>query len=263
MGKNLVVLRGILLLCMLSMTGCECDTDSDCTDNDMCSGEERCVDMKCVAGTPLECDDGNVCTDDSCDPQGGCLYVNNTSACEDGNACTEGDQCANGVCEEGTSLSCDDSNLCTTDTCDQESGCIHDPVPGCVCVALEEWISLVNQGKGSGNWSFCKGVDSAVVVEGEWIYNTTLFNESEEIRCPFTGGLATISGQSVSFTASGTAQITSNPSQTSPFTLVVEGTTNNGQAGGSFTISFTQQYWPPEYSGGWTATRESGSGITE
>jgi hypothetical protein len=106
-------------------------------------------------------------------------------------------------------------------------------------------------------------VDSTVIVEGEWIYNATLFNENEEIRCPFTGGLATISGQSVSFTASGTARFTSNPNQTSPFTLEVEGTTNNGQGGGSFTITFTQPGWPSEFSGGWTATRESGSGITE
>ena len=40
------------------------------------------------AGTPYSCNDGNVCTDDACDPVTGCSYTPNTAACDDGNACT-------------------------------------------------------------------------------------------------------------------------------------------------------------------------------
>jgi hypothetical protein len=51
-----------------------------------------------VGGGPLDCDDGNVCTDDSCDPGTGCQYVNNTAPCDDGLFCTTGEICSLGVC---------------------------------------------------------------------------------------------------------------------------------------------------------------------
>ena len=43
----------------------------------------------------------------------------------DGDACTEDDTCANGVCESGTALDCDDANPCTDDSCDTASGCVY------------------------------------------------------------------------------------------------------------------------------------------
>jgi len=46
----------------------------------------------------MSCDDGNACTDDTCDLMSGCLFTNNTSACDDGNACTHVDVCRDGVC---------------------------------------------------------------------------------------------------------------------------------------------------------------------
>jgi hypothetical protein len=49
------------------------------------------------------CDDGNACTDDACDPGGGCLYTNNTGPCDDGWACTVDDTCVDGLCS-GTQL---------------------------------------------------------------------------------------------------------------------------------------------------------------
>ena len=68
--------------------GCECDEDSDCSDNDVCTGSETCVNNQCVDGTPLNCDDGNVCTNDSCDAQTGCQHLNNAASCDDGSDCT-------------------------------------------------------------------------------------------------------------------------------------------------------------------------------
>jgi hypothetical protein len=47
---------------------------------------------------PLNCDDGNECTDDSCDPATGCVY---------------------------TVHDCNDALSCTIDTCDRVLGCVH------------------------------------------------------------------------------------------------------------------------------------------
>jgi hypothetical protein len=41
----------------------------------VCNGAETCQAGSCTAGTPLNCNDGNACTTDSCDPLAGCLHV--------------------------------------------------------------------------------------------------------------------------------------------------------------------------------------------
>jgi len=51
-----------------------------CDDGDVCNGLEVPDDNGgCVAGTPLDCDDANVCTTDRCDPQQGCAHFGNGS----------------------------------------------------------------------------------------------------------------------------------------------------------------------------------------
>ncbi len=75
------------------------------------------------------CNDGNACTDDSCDAVLGCQYANNTTACSDGNSCTTGDVCSAGTCVGGPPPSCDDGIACTTDGCSTSTGCTH--VDGC------------------------------------------------------------------------------------------------------------------------------------
>jgi hypothetical protein len=70
------------------------------------------------------CNDSNGCTTDSCDPESGCVFANNTLPCDDGNACTAGDTCGSGICRPGASVVCNDGNLCTTDTCNPSSGCV-------------------------------------------------------------------------------------------------------------------------------------------
>src|SRR5207244_3656749 len=72
------------------------------------------------------CDDGNPCTDDSCNPLTGCVHTPNTAPCDDLDACTTGDTCAGGRCV-GTPRSCDDGNLCTADACRPETGCRPTP----------------------------------------------------------------------------------------------------------------------------------------
>ncbi|HTQ03574.1 MAG TPA: putative metal-binding motif-containing protein [Polyangiaceae bacterium] len=45
----------------------ECTRNGVCDDGIFCNGEERCEDGQCVAGEPVNCDDGIACTADSCD----------------------------------------------------------------------------------------------------------------------------------------------------------------------------------------------------
>ena len=113
-------------------TGTPCTLDSECTDNDVCNGVETCNlgTGFCQNGTALVCNDGNVCTDDSCDPIAGCETTNNTDPCNDLNACTSGDVCGAGVCL-GVPISCDDTVSCTDDSCDTLLGCQNvDNCPG-------------------------------------------------------------------------------------------------------------------------------------
>ena len=53
---------------------------------------------RCVTG---DCDDGNPCTDDTCDPATGCQHAANTASCSDGSECTLADQCNGGQCQPG------------------------------------------------------------------------------------------------------------------------------------------------------------------
>ena len=82
----------------------------------------------------ISCDDGNVCTVDSCDAVNGCEFVVAAGLfCDVGDACTTGDSCdANGSCV-GSQADCNDGNVCTVDTCDPVSGCQNAPSGAPVC----------------------------------------------------------------------------------------------------------------------------------
>jgi hypothetical protein len=119
----------------------ECQTNDDCDDGNVCNGIETCVDFTCTTGTPLNCDDGVACTDDTCNPITGC---DNTP--DDGN-CDDGDPCTNDVCnpltgctnipffecpqcpEEGTETKCTDQvdNDCDTYVDCDDPDCYDDP----------------------------------------------------------------------------------------------------------------------------------------
>ena len=60
-----------------------------------------------------DCDDGNLCTDDSCSGNI-CQFTNNTLACDDSVPCTENDICTGGTCS-GTpnNTLCADADVCT------------------------------------------------------------------------------------------------------------------------------------------------------
>src|SRR6185436_6529102 len=86
-----------------------------------------CLKVVSVCASDAECDDGNVCTTDTCGAGGRCTNTNNTAPCSDGFACTGPDQCAGGVCVPGPS-SCNDNDACTVDSCNAQGDCAHAPV---------------------------------------------------------------------------------------------------------------------------------------
>jgi hypothetical protein len=97
--------------------------DVVCDDQDICSLGDHCHLGDCIGSNSLPCDDGNICTDDSCNMQVGCQFQPNNLACDDGNACTKQDTCSAGWCAAQGVTICDDANSCTDDTCHVVDGC--------------------------------------------------------------------------------------------------------------------------------------------
>lgn len=97
--------------------------NSPCTDTNACTINETCFFGSCNSTTALTCNDNNPCTTDSCNSASGCVFANNTAGCNDNNACTTGDICADGSCAGPGTLTCDDANPCTNDSCEPTSGC--------------------------------------------------------------------------------------------------------------------------------------------
>ncbi len=97
---------------------------ASCDDGNLCTSDSCGADGQCVHAA-VSCDDGSPCTLDACDPAVGCLRLPDDGAsCDDGNACTSGDQCAASECRGaaigGCCLAdddCADGNPCTADAC--------------------------------------------------------------------------------------------------------------------------------------------------
>ena len=96
---------------------------SPCDDGNLCT-TDSCTDQNngCTHGE-VSCDDGSDCTADLCDPSFGCQHI--PDPCDDANLCTY-DYCGPMGCEHFTA--CDDWNPCTEDTCDPAVGCQYSPV---------------------------------------------------------------------------------------------------------------------------------------
>ena len=146
-----------------------------CDDDDLCSIGDHCHLGDCISSGTLTCDDGNVCTDDNCNPKTGCTFTKNQAPCNDGNACTTGDSCAEGWCLSGGPLDCDDDDPCTDDSCAPQSGCTYADAPegtpcgdmtndicksgNCLCVPNCDGQECGNDGCG-GQCGTCTGQDA-------------------------------------------------------------------------------------------------------
>lgn len=96
-----------------------------CDDGNACTGTDKCAAGKCVGGDLKLCDDNNLCTDNKCDPAGGCLFTSNKDPCNDNNQCTLQDKCSEKKCVGGPPPNCSDGNQCTSDSCNEQLGCVH------------------------------------------------------------------------------------------------------------------------------------------
>lgn len=128
-------IRELRMLLIDECIGQMCEENQRCVARGVCEGlVEDPLEPPMDAGVPsdaatpecernVDCDDENVCTDDSC-VDGACVNVNNTATCSDGDACTSEDTCSGGVCVGGadpcaaSGLTCEDG-VCTgcTSTC--------------------------------------------------------------------------------------------------------------------------------------------------
>jgi Dictyostelium (slime mold) repeat len=93
---------------------CDAHCDTICGDRNLCTTNFDADNGSCethgcyTTPQPVDCDDGDLCTANSCDPLTGCV---------------------------SESVDCDDNNSCTSDSCDSATGdCVHDAV---VCSAGE------------------------------------------------------------------------------------------------------------------------------
>jgi formylglycine-generating enzyme required for sulfatase activity len=101
--------------------------DSICSNLDVCDGVESCdLVAGCISTAPLDCDDFNLCTDDSCHPQTGCSNTANALPCpDDDNPCTS-DVCADSACTHppgNNGIPCNDYDDCTLDDHCEEGLC--------------------------------------------------------------------------------------------------------------------------------------------
>ena len=98
----------------------------DCDDNDVCTIDscDPATGCKHDGSIAANCTDDNPCTDETCDPKTGCVYPFNTVPCDDNNICTKTDTCTSGACL-GSAVDPNDNNPCTDDACDKTLGIIH------------------------------------------------------------------------------------------------------------------------------------------
>lgn len=130
----------------------ECNSPSDCDDNNVCNGPEDCVNHQCV-GTDfvLSCDDGVGCTVDRCDALEGCIQTPNDDLCQsiEGYCDPENDcqplpgcessadcppatpcqgrfECLNNACVRQDPLTCPDIGVCVVGRCVVDQ-CVYAP----------------------------------------------------------------------------------------------------------------------------------------
>jgi len=100
-----------------------------CGGDSACFAQGLCVDGACEAPPAVDCDDGDPCTIDACDPEtGGCITTpaEDATACDDEDPCTENDACSAGACA-GTDL----ATCCGDGVCGESETCTCTDCPAC------------------------------------------------------------------------------------------------------------------------------------
>ena len=139
-------------------------TTSPSPNGTACFGDDPCQVWSCQVGACVarglkDCGDGNVCTNDACQPTTGeCVHppVTDGTGCDDDDRCTLDDACRAGVCTGGGGPDCDDGDPCTEDGCDGETG--------------ECWSAPGNDGAPCDDDEPCSAADRCVAgaCRGTW-----------------------------------------------------------------------------------------------
>ena len=122
-------------------TGCSLVPNlADCDDGNPCSIGDQCGNGWCQYQQWNLCDDGNSCTEDSCDPttEEGCHHAPLEGKCNDGEQCTQDDVCVDGLCA-GFAYQCNDGKSCTIDLCNGLGGCSY-PVDAGYCLIGDKCV---------------------------------------------------------------------------------------------------------------------------
>ena len=110
-----------------------CDLDESCTGvaDAACPADVvASATTVCNPGSGDLCDPDELCpgiADDPCPPD---FFEVDGTSCVDGDVCNGDEVCASGSCAPAIPLDCDDADVCTADSCNEISGCSHDPICG-------------------------------------------------------------------------------------------------------------------------------------
>ncbi len=148
-----------------------------CNDGDGCTQVDVCISGVCRGLAPLDCDDANACTADSCTAgvclhapvagncadantctvescnAGACVHLPVAATCSDANGCTIGDACDAGVCKPGAAVVCPATTQpCTGGLCYSIGSQSH----LCFNVALPDGATCDADGNGCTENDACK-----------------------------------------------------------------------------------------------------------
>jgi len=119
---------------------------TNCAQGQTCSGQGVCS-FNCQQ---LDCNDNNVCTNDSCNATTGCVHNNNNNGCDDGDVCNGVQACVDGSCKFVSVTACFDDDPCTDDVCIPFQGCVHNPSEALECISCDTNFCRDN------NWFECQ-----------------------------------------------------------------------------------------------------------
>ena len=142
------------------------DGDGVCVDADNCptlanpeqvDTDNDKIGDACECTPDTLCDDENVCTDDTCNPNNGCVFIPNNGSCDDGNICTT-NSCEEGIC----AVQFVDGNCCTEDAqCGENQGC-HESENVCADIQCAPCETDADCGEGNGCKSYPSGMHCAL-----------------------------------------------------------------------------------------------------
>lgn len=120
--------------CEISTPFCATAADGTPCPTDACTLVALCFSQSCTPILVADCSDGQLCTEDLCDPALGCFHTNLSGTINTTAPCVDSVECVNGTVMAANAKNCDDSIPCTVDDCNPALGCTHTPTDA-LCVA--------------------------------------------------------------------------------------------------------------------------------